>query len=130
MICPSTKPLSGKLLVKNHSGPLYRHSGMAYIHVLSSDAAAAAAAADDDDNDDNDDFSMRTRVLKPCHGSFAYFVTLRHTRGRMSRKCRRNENSLYNPGYSKCILKILTAFWVHSKYSGPFLWPARMFLSC
>ena len=26
--------------------------------------------------------------------------------------------------------KILTAFWVHSKYSGPFLWPARMFLSC
>ena len=38
--------------------------------------------------------------------------------------------SLYIPGYSKCILNILTAFWVHSKYSGPFLWPARMFLSC
>ena len=56
----------------------------------------------------------------------------RHTRGRMSPNAVRNENSLYMyiPGYSKCILKILTAFWVHSKYSGPFLWPARMFLSC
>ena len=36
-------------------------------------------------------------------------------------ECRRNENSLYIPGYSKCILKILTTFWVHSKYSGPIL---------
>ena len=42
------------------------------------------------------------------------------------------ENYLYIPGYSKCILKILTAewFWVHSKYAGPFLWPARIFCSC
>ena len=43
---------------------------------------------------------------------------------------RRNEHSLYIPGYSKCIIKYLTAFWVHFKYSGPFWWQARMFCSC
>ena len=44
-------------------------------------------------------------------------------------ECRWNEHYVYIPGYSKCILKLLTAFWVHSKYSGPLLWPAQMFYS-
>ena len=36
-------------------------------------------------------------------------------------ECRWNENSLYIPGHSKCILTIRTAFLVHSKYSVPFI---------
>ena len=36
-------------------------------------------------------------------------------------ECRWNENSLYIPGHSKCILTIRTAFLLHSKYSVPFI---------
>ena len=51
----------------------------------------------------------------------------RHTRGRMSPNAVGMKIRCTFLVNSKCILKILTAFWVHSKYSGPFLWPARIF---
>jgi len=45
-------------------------------------------------------------------------------------ECRRNEISKCILWQSKCILKLLTEFRVHSKYSGTFLWLAGMFCSC
>jgi len=45
-------------------------------------------------------------------------------------ECRRNENSNCILWQSKCILKLVTEFRVHSKYSGTFLWLVGMFCSC
>ena len=48
-------------------------------------------------------------------------MTFYYTLVTLEAECRRNENSLYIPGYSKCILKVLSAFQIfgHILVAGP-----------